>query len=192
MPTRRLKKLILSDPKRFRVLSSPRRVEIVSSLGDAGPASISQLARRLGLSSHSLYYHVHMLEKAGILKVREVRKGRRREEAIYVLAADRILLDPRAVPLSGPEEARKSLDSILRMTSREVYQALQSEAKEKGESDVYAVRFKARLSKIALRRLNRYLHRIEKILRISEKNKQSGKLFSLTIVLTPSTVKTGV
>ncbi len=186
----RKRTLLIREPSHFASITSPRRSEILSSLSDAGPASAAELATRLGVTSHSLYYHIRFLERASVVKVEAVRKGRIKTEAIYALAADRILLDPNAKSQRSLNAARKALDSILRMASREVYHALKTGAFRTGlEREIVAVRFKSRLSSGALRRVNRCLRQLERILRESNRKQTTGKLYSLAVVLTPSRLK---
>jgi sugar-specific transcriptional regulator TrmB len=181
--------LLIRKPSHYASIASPRRSEIMASLGDAGPASAAELASRLGITSHSIYYHIRFLERAGVVKVQEIRKGPIKPEAIYALAAERILLHPNVKSQRSLYATRKALDSILRMASREIFHALESSAARSGQGrEIVAVRYKARLSISTLRRVNRCLNDLENILRSSNRKQEKGKLYSLAIVLTPSRI----
>ena len=177
------KPLIIRNPKYFKALTSPPRMEIISSLSDSGPATIAELATRLGRSPHSLYHHMETLAEAGI--VRSVREGKKKKESVYSLTSEKILLDPDRKSPTAVLAAKKSLDSVLHVTSREVYEALSTGAKQNGQDrEVYAIRLKGRCLPGTLRSINQHLQKLEEILR--KKGRSSdGKLFALTIVLTP-------
>jgi predicted transcriptional regulator len=48
-----------------------------------------RLARRMGRSADSLYYHMRRLQEVGVLARSGTRTGGRREEGIFALAASR-------------------------------------------------------------------------------------------------------
>jgi DNA-binding transcriptional ArsR family regulator len=176
--------VVIRDPRHFASVASARRMEIITSLGDLGPASIADLAERLGRSPHSLYYHMKLLEEAKV--VHGVRKGKRKKEAIYELVARRILLGPDPKSEFSIQATERALDSILRLTSHEVSGALQSGAKRHGSRrEVYGFRLKARMTTKSLCNLNRHIGEIEQILRNPGRRTNRGKLFALTVVLTP-------
>jgi DNA-binding transcriptional ArsR family regulator len=61
------------------------------------PATITQIAARLGLAKGSSSYHVRLLERAGLVKVVRTRKVRGVTERYYAMAARAIVLpDPGA------------------------------------------------------------------------------------------------
>jgi predicted transcriptional regulator len=59
------------------------------------PATITQIAGRVGLAKGSSSYHVRLLERAGLVKVVRTRKVRGVTERYYAMAAQTIVLpDP--------------------------------------------------------------------------------------------------
>jgi DNA-binding transcriptional ArsR family regulator len=60
----------------FGALASPKRRAIVDHLAD-GEASMSELARPLGLSLPALTKHLAVLERAGLLEHRKIGRMRR-------------------------------------------------------------------------------------------------------------------
>ena len=80
----------LSDPAQIRILASALRGEILDTLMVSGPLSVSDLAHELARPADSLYYHIHKMLDAGILKKRSVRKTIRRDEILYHVAASRV------------------------------------------------------------------------------------------------------
>lgn len=190
MTTKKAQTLVIRDVRYFSAVASARRMEIHTSLGDAGPASIAELALRLGRSPHSLYHHMRILEAAKI--IRAERKGKRKKEAIFELTASRILLGPDPKSDVSLKAAARTLASVLRLTSSEASTAIQSGALREGaEREIYGIRLKARMTTETIRSLNRHLDQIEGILRKAGKNTTAGKLFALTVVLTPCIARKG-
>lgn len=62
----------------LRALAHPLRVQLVQMLNAEGPATASQLARRLGESSGATSYHLRALHRAGLVDEGERRNGRER------------------------------------------------------------------------------------------------------------------
>ncbi|HEY2353799.1 MAG TPA: helix-turn-helix domain-containing protein [Gaiellaceae bacterium] len=62
----------------LRGLAHPLRLELLQLLLAEGPATATQLARRLGESSGSTSYHLRALHRAGMVEEAEQRNGRER------------------------------------------------------------------------------------------------------------------
>jgi DNA-binding transcriptional ArsR family regulator len=62
----------------LRALAHPLRVQLVQLLHAEGPATASQLARRLGESSGATSYHLRALYRAGMVEEAEQRNARER------------------------------------------------------------------------------------------------------------------
>src|SRR5215207_4760376 len=79
-----------ASARRLAALTSPVRIELIGALQTHGPASVRELAERMGRPAAGLYHHVRTLERAGVLAEAERRKLGRREEAVYTLTARRV------------------------------------------------------------------------------------------------------
>jgi DNA-binding transcriptional ArsR family regulator len=66
--------------QRFRVLSEPARIKLLDALR-AGPASVGELAARVGLSQQNASKHLGVLHDAGLL-----RRARTGNSAQYAIA----------------------------------------------------------------------------------------------------------
>lgn len=62
----------------LRALAHPLRLQLLQALQADGPATASQLARRLGQSSGATSYHLRALHRAGMVMEAEQRNGRER------------------------------------------------------------------------------------------------------------------
>lgn len=181
----RVRELILDDPMAMEALASPHRLEVVAALGDAEQASIADLARRLGRTPHSLYYHVKLLEEAGVVVKAETRRRGRRDERVWKLVGERMLLGAHAASPEAIGKAAKAIDSMLRLTSRELCAALRAQ-----RTAITGLRMKARLDQRSLGRVARLIREIEKVVADSARRPAAGRMFAVTLVVTPTEDKT--
>jgi DNA-binding transcriptional ArsR family regulator len=86
----------LTTDEQLRAVNSLLRHRIIRLLRD-GPATISQIADKLGLLKGSSSYHVRLLERAGIVHVVKRRKVRGVTERYYAPTSRRIELPEPAV-----------------------------------------------------------------------------------------------
>jgi len=92
------KPIHLESDEQLRAVASHARHRVLGVLRD-GPATITQVAARLGIAKGSSSYHLRVLERAGLVRVVETRKVRGVVERYYAMAAKGIYL-----PDSGPGE----------------------------------------------------------------------------------------
>src|ERR1043166_5091224 len=59
--------MLIRDRNRIVTLASPVRLSIVHTLEGIGPCSVATLARVLGVAPDSLYYHLRLLERRGLI-----------------------------------------------------------------------------------------------------------------------------
>lgn len=75
----------IEDIEVFEILNNPTRFRILARLYE--PKSIREVAEEMGVPPTRLYYHVNLLEEAGILRVVETRKVGAMLQKIYQTAA---------------------------------------------------------------------------------------------------------
>lgn len=86
--------LHVTTEEQLRAVSNLTRHRIMAVLRFE-PATITQIAERVGLAKGSSSYHVRLLERAGLVKVVRTRKVRGVTERYYAMAAGAIVLpDP--------------------------------------------------------------------------------------------------
>ncbi|MFI5486650.1 ArsR/SmtB family transcription factor [Micromonospora echinaurantiaca] len=84
----------VTTAEQLRAISSLARHRIMAVLRFE-PATITQIAERVGLAKGSSSYHIRLLERAGLVKVVRTRKVRGVTERYYAMAAQTIVLpDP--------------------------------------------------------------------------------------------------
>ncbi|MCP2343283.1 ArsR/SmtB family transcription factor [Actinomadura rupiterrae] len=98
--------LHVTTEEQLRAVSNLTRHRIMAALRFE-PATITQIAQRVGLAKGSSSYHVRLLERAGLVKVVRTRKVRGVTERYYAMAARSVVL---------PEPAPGQPDLLLRNT----------------------------------------------------------------------------
>jgi DNA-binding transcriptional ArsR family regulator len=78
----------ISSPAQFKAMGHPLRQRLLFLLGE--PATISQLASRLGIAKGSISHHLKVLRDAGMVEVSETRQVRGGTEQYYRRAAARL------------------------------------------------------------------------------------------------------
>jgi DNA-binding transcriptional ArsR family regulator len=91
----------------LRALAHPLRLELLQVLHAEGPATASQLARRLGESSGSTSYHLRALHRVGMVEEAEQRNER---ERWWQRSPERLLI-PNSVPADASERERVELQA---------------------------------------------------------------------------------
>jgi biotin operon repressor len=97
-------------------LLKPIRIEILSRLGT--PHSCPELAKQLGLTTQKVYYHVKVLQDAGLIFLVEERRVRGIMEGVYQAVAKSFWFSPRLVKYLGgsrPTSDQASLAYLLQL-----------------------------------------------------------------------------
>ncbi|MFD9964393.1 ArsR/SmtB family transcription factor [Amycolatopsis sp. NPDC058986] len=125
--------------EQLRAVSNLVRHRILAVLRD-GPATITQIAERLGLAKGSSSHHVRTLERAGLIKVVRTNKVRGVVERYYAHAARRIVL-PEPAPgqsdvvmghaLADLAEAPENSPRLVRMQHTRISEAKFEEFSER-------------------------------------------------------------
>lgn len=92
------------DAAQLRALAHPLRLQLLQVLHE-GPATASQLARRLGESSGATSYHLRALHRAGMVEEAEQRNAR---ERWWQRTPERLLI-PNSVPPDASDTERAEL-----------------------------------------------------------------------------------
>ncbi len=103
-------------------LVSALRQELMSAFISFGPAPIDEIARRIGRRPTSLYYHVDLLERTGLLRRTGSQVAGKRPETIYDSICERLRFDTDRVPESE-DMVRQSMLSMIRASEREFNKA---------------------------------------------------------------------
>jgi len=169
----------------LEAVASPARLELLSALGD-GPATTDELARRLGRSRPSLYYHLGLLERSGLVLVEPPAEGSR--ERRFRLVSERLAVGARRGSCRDRAVAARAIGAMLRLTAREASAAVVDRGtRVDGERrELIGFRGKARLDDAQLRRANELIDELEALLRAAKGASREVPLYALTLVLTPA------
>ncbi|MEQ8768644.1 MAG: helix-turn-helix domain-containing protein [Planctomycetota bacterium] len=165
----------------IEALSSPVRQEIVDLVQASGTCSIAEMATWLGRPADSLYYHVRLLEKVGLLVPKGTRPAGPRQEALYDVPGRPLALRP-----TEPEQIDRALSAALRVTQRDVRAAVhEGRAVLRGRHrNMTGGRIKGWLTRQELDEVQAHLTRILEIFEASGEEPK-GRLTALTYALVP-------
>jgi len=91
----------------LRGLAHPLRLQLLHLLRADGPATATQLARRLGESSGATSYHLRALHRAGLVEEAEQRNGRER----WWQRTTGLITIPNSIPPDASEPERSELQA---------------------------------------------------------------------------------
>ncbi|MBL8762891.1 MAG: helix-turn-helix transcriptional regulator [Phycisphaerae bacterium] len=112
---------VIRSATQIRALASPARQEIVDALVAAGPASIGDLAGLLGRAADSLYFHVKVLIRVGLVVEAGERREGRHAAALYDVPARPLMISYERPRARGFERV---IGSALRLAYREYRRGL--------------------------------------------------------------------
>jgi DNA-binding MarR family transcriptional regulator len=95
------------DAAQLRALAHPLRLQLLQILAAEGPATASQLGRRLGESSGATSYHLRALHRAGMVEEAEQRNAR---ERWWQRTPGRLAI-PNSVPPEASDSERAELEA---------------------------------------------------------------------------------
>lgn len=172
-------------------LASPLRLEIFGHFSPPDALSVRQLARRMGRSASSLYYHVHRLVDAGLLREAGERPRGTRTETLYEATASALRM--------APDGSRETRDAILRtmaagfrMAERDLEAALEgpgSSGEDGAGVPVFATRLHCRATDETLEAVKDHLRKALELIGPPEADGRAGadagSHYSLTLALLP-------
>ena len=94
---------VVKSHKQLLALASPGREDIIDAFAVLGPCGVTELAKFLGRSRHSLYYHIRVLRDCGLLTETQVEAKGLKPTAHYDLPGRPVLV---RYDLSSPATRR--------------------------------------------------------------------------------------
>lgn len=171
-------------------LGSPLRLEILGLFTGREPLAIADMGRLMGRPAGSLYYHVGILKRAGLLQRAGTRRTGKRYEALFYPTASRFDLEAE----KGGESALlalKAMSSAFRMAERDLEASFRRcDCVTGGPGrNALAFRLHLRASPNLLAGINEHLDAIEELLKAeAERNLEPSRddqHLSLTLALLP-------
>lgn len=146
-------------------MASPLRIQIVDRLQMLGAAAVPAIASSLGRRPDSLYHHVRILERAGIIRADGWERSGSHNQALYRLAGEVRFPYP-TMSGRGASPMIAVTSALLRSADRGLAAALtKGGLKESGpEKDLWCRVQTARLSASDLAKVNSYLAQADAVL----------------------------
>jgi DNA-binding transcriptional ArsR family regulator len=119
---------IIRDLETLKVVADPLRSQILEIL-ILHPATVKQIAEKLGLTPNNLYYHINLMEKHGLIAVTETRMIANMLEKLYQATAKNLDVDPELLNFttdSGKETINTVLTSTIDTTREDILRSLQA------------------------------------------------------------------
>lgn len=168
------------DRDQVRALTNPIRFEIYTSLRTDGPATARELARRIDGSEMSLYYHLRLLAKNGLLHT-ESRPTATKPETVFSVGGSLVV----ELDLSDERnlmELQRNMSLLLRSAAKESCSAAASLRNSFHDRSMIA-RQAVRLSPETALELKEKL--LELTAWVRERSDEAGERYSVTFAATP-------
>ena len=180
------KPYLIRRPDQIAAIASPVRQEVLDGVQAIGPCAIFDLATFLGRAPDSLYYHIRMLEKVGLLIPCGQCKAGRRDAAMIDVPGRPIAIDQVVGRKKCKAKLIKAITSLLRLTERDMKAAFDSEHSNDKKTRIVlrAGRVKGWLTKRQFEEANQHILALEALLANSN-NRKSSQLIAFTYALTP-------
>ncbi|QDU83840.1 hypothetical protein Pla163_09410 [Planctomycetes bacterium Pla163] len=120
------KEIRVDASRQVRALASPLRQRFVDVLTSEGPCSVRDVAERLGKPPATLYYHLRLLEDAGIVRTVGERATGKRPEMLYEAISTRFRVDN----ASGDRAWQNELERYVRVHLRDVERAIAAQVED--------------------------------------------------------------
>lgn len=166
-------------------MASPARMAILQRLDAEGPASIRELAERLGRPATALYHHLAHLQKHGLVRITEHRDTGRRPEAVYAAASAHLSSRDAVRTASGRRSLVRVATRVVAATLRAFAStATHAAARFEGPHRNCAVRHLAfRADDERLARINALIEELEAA---GLEGSTQGETLLLTVLLAPA------
>ena len=175
---------VIRKQKQMAALASAARQEIVDVLVEAGALSVAEIGMILGRPADALYFHLRALKLAGLVLQDGYRyRGRRKEALFRTVSPDlRLQYEPRSE--ANRRAVTAIVSSMLRMGIRDFRRGFRQGGVmvAGGHRELWGLRMVSRLTPPQLAEVNRL---IERLRRTTSKPKERGRLYGVTVLLTP-------
>lgn len=176
---------IIQSKEQMAALKAPTRQEILDVLAPMGDASIAEIAVALGRPADSLYYHMRILQKSGLVLAAGERTTGTHREALFRTPSPDMRLAYEPGPKGNARNVTPIVDAMLRLTARDVVEGFQDEGVVvAGDNrELWATRTTSWLTVQELMKVNLYIAKLRNV--TTQSPAGNGRLFGLTMVLTP-------
>jgi DNA-binding transcriptional ArsR family regulator len=177
-------KHLIRSEKQLATLVAAARQEIVDVLAELGAVSVAELATALGRPADALYFHLRALTRAGLVRKAGYRSRPRGKEVLYRAAAPDLQLHYEPRKASNRKAVSAIVASMLRLANRDFRGAFRRTTVTVSGPyrELWGLRKAGRLSRSRLAEVNRSISRLVNTVSGSGRR---GRLYAITVVLTP-------
>ena len=175
---------LIHSEKQLAALAASARQEIVDVLEQLGTVSVVELAEALGRPADALYFHLRALTRAGLVRRAGYRRRPGGKEALYRTVAAALQLHYEPGNAANRQAVSAIVASMLRLAGRDFGRSFQpgNVAVSGQHRELWALRKVGRLSLPQLAELN---CRISSLTDAISAPRSDGRLYAVTVVLTP-------
>jgi DNA-binding transcriptional ArsR family regulator len=175
---------VIKTKKQLATIVSGARQEIVDVLSQMETPSVAELATALGRPADAIYYHLRILQRAGLVACAGSRNHGKRQEQLFRTISPDLRLEYQIGKRGNAREITAIVCSMLRLGGRDFRDAFQGgDAKVTGHCrELWALRTTGWLKPEEVVKLNRS---ISSLARAVSKPRRKGRLYGITVLLTP-------
>jgi DNA-binding transcriptional ArsR family regulator len=173
--------------EQIRALAAPTRQEIVDALEISGPTTVAALGAMLHRAPDSLYHHIKILLRVGLIRKVKTRPTAFTRQAVYGLPGRRM----RMVYDLENRVTTEAVNAVVRSMSRISYRDFER-ATNRGEATVdgprrnlRGARMKGMLDAAQIKEINRLYERIVAIMAAPPRDRGQAKLHAITFLMSP-------
>lgn len=154
----------IDRPRQLRALASPMRQEVIDALVAAGPLSVAELAAHLGRAADSLYFHLRVLKRVGLVLEVDRRRNSRHVAAVYDVPGRPMRIVQEGAPARSMDAV---VSSVLRLAQRDYRRGLKDQAaRVEGQTrNLWGGRVKGWVADEDLPRINALIEELQGIIR---------------------------
>jgi DNA-binding transcriptional ArsR family regulator len=175
---------IIRSKRQMRTLAAPTRQEIIDVLPRMGTVSVAELATVLARPADSLYHHLRILKRVGLVRSAGSRRIDGRRETLFRAVSPEMSLRYELGTKGNGSQINAIIAAMLRLGIRDFSNSFKTtDASVSGPNrELWALRKTGWLSRAQIAEVNRY---IEKLMHVMAAPSRNGRLYAVTIVLTP-------
>jgi DNA-binding transcriptional ArsR family regulator len=175
---------IIRSKRQMRALAAPTRQEIIDVLPRMGTVSVAELATVLARPADSLYHHLRILKRVGLVRSAGSRRLVGRRETLFRAVSPEMSLRYELGTKGNGIQVNAIIAAMLRLGIRDFSNSFKTtDASVSGPNrELWALRKTAWLSRAQIAEVNRYINKLTHVMAEPSRN---GRLYAVTIVLTP-------
>ena len=180
----------IDNLKTLRLFSNPLRRQIYEVLVSQS-SSAKEIGEKLGLNASKLYYHLNLMEKAGIIKVEDTKIISGIMEKYYRAIAKRIQIASDLL-LSDTDTGKKNINQVLlstlEATEKDIKRSLNALYAEL-EEDTHVIFISRQLSHLTDEQTNEFYEKLNSLIKEFESENTGNsdmQSFALMIAFYPS------